>query len=424
MRTVILALVATAVLTAPPLRGRDGSAGSPAPAALNPAEKKTPLASASAEGFVMQSESGDFRLQVRGYVQFDGRFFSGDKGALAIDTFALRRVRPIVQGTVGKYFDFNVTPDFGGGTTVLQDAYLDVHYSPKARIRVGKFKSPVGLERLQSATAITFVERAFPTAIVPNRDVGIQLHGELAGGVVAYAAALLDGAPDGGSVDFDLSDGKDLAGRIFLSPFKKGNSSLKDLGFGIAGTTGKQAGPLPAYRSNGQVSIITILTGTTYDGTRKRYSPQLSFYSGSFGLLAEYAQSESKVKKADGTRVTLEGKAWQATVTVALTGDKASHAGVRPTKPFDPGKGQWGGIELAARVNGIELGSEAISAGLVDPTKSVRKAFAWAVGVNWSLNRNVKQVVDFERTSFTGGAAAGKDRDPENAIFIRTQISF
>jgi hypothetical protein len=33
-------------------------------------------------------------------------------------------------------------------------------------------------------------------------------------------------------------------------------------------------------------------------------------------------------------------------------------------------------------------------------------------------------MADFERTTFTGGAAAGGDREPENAIFIRTQVSF
>lgn len=430
MRTVSLALAALAVLAAPPLRAQEKPAGPPAPTTEGdkpvekPVEKKNPPASASSEGFLIQSESGDYRLQVRGYAQLDGRFFPGDDAGLAIDNFLLRRVRPILQGTVGKYFDFNITPDFGGGTTVLQDAYLDVRYTPKFRVRFGKFKPPVGLERLQSATAINFVERAYPTALVPNRDVGIQIHGDLAGGVVAYAAGIFDGAPDGGSVDIDLNDSKDLAGRLFLSPFKKGKSVLKDLGFGIAGTTGKQTGPLPAYRSGGQVSIITLVTGVTFDGTRKRYSPQLSYYYGPFGFLAEYVQSDSTVKKADGTHVSLVGKAWQTTATVALTGDKASYTGVRPKKSFDPSKGQWGALELAARVNGIELGNEAVDAGLIDPTKSVRKAFAWSLGLNWSLNRNVKQVFDYERTSFTRGAAAGGDRDPENAIFIRTQVSF
>jgi phosphate-selective porin OprO/OprP len=416
MRNAPLILVA-AVLGTLPARAQEK------PAEKAP-EKTGPVVSAGSDGFSLQNESGDFRLQVRGYVQFDGRFFSGDEGALAVDTFFLRRVRPIVQGTVGNYFEFNITPDFGGGTTVIQDAWLDFKPSPKLRVRMGKYKSPVGLERLQSATAINFVERAFPTAIVPNRDLGIQLHGELAGGVVAYAAALLDGAPDGGSVDADLNDSKDFAGRLFFSPFKRGSSALKDLGFGIAGTTGKQTGPLPAYRSGGQISVISILTGITADGTRTRYSPQLAFYSGPFGLLAEYAQSESKVKKADGTRFDLEAKAWQATATVALTGDKASYGGVRPKKPFDPSKGQWGALELAARVHKLELSRASVDAGLIDPARSAREISAWAVGLNWSLTRNVKQVADFEHVSFKGGAAAGADRESENIVFIRTQVSF
>lgn len=432
MRTVSLSLAAVALLAASALHAQDTPAGPPDPVADKPAdrpaektaEKTNPPVSAGSDGFNLQNEAGDFRLQIRGYAQFDGRFFSGDDGALAIDTFTLRRVRPMLQGALGRYFEFNIMPDFGGGTTVLQDAWLDFKPSPTLRVKVGKYKSPVGLERLQSATAIHFVERAFPTLVVPNRDIGIQLHGELVGGVLAYAAGVFDGAPDGGSVDTDLNDGKDLAGRLFLSPFKRGSSALKDLGLGIAGTTGKQSGPLPAYRSGGQVSVITILTGITADGTRTRYSPQLSFYTGRFGLLAEYAQSDSKVKKPDGSRYSLKASAWQTVATIALTGDNAAYAGVRPSRPFDPAKGQWGALELSARVHGFELDRASVEAGLVDPEKSVRQIFAWAVGLNWSLTRNVKQVVDFEHVSFEGGAEGGADRESENIVFIRTQLSF
>lgn len=379
---------------------------------------------AGTEGFVLESADGGYRLQLRGYVQFDGRFFPSDAARLAVDNFLLRRVRPILAGKVARHFEFQIMPDFGVGTTVLQDAWLDVDYSPLARVRVGKFKSPVGLERLQSATALAFVERAYPTALVPNRDVGVMLHGSLSGGVLAYAAGLFDGAPDGGSVDLDLSDGKDVAGRIFLSPFKRGTSVLKNLGLGIAGATGQQSGPLPAYRSGGQASLVSIVSGITADGTRTRLSPQLSFYSGPFGLMAEYAWSESWVKQASsGTRARFRGEAWQATATLTVTGEPASYSGVRPRESFEPGAGQWGALELAARVNGLEVGSEAFREGILDPAKSVRKAFAWAVGVNWHLSRNVKQVVDFERTTFTG-AEGGEDRPAENAFFIRTQVSF
>jgi phosphate-selective porin OprO/OprP len=409
MRTAAL-VVAAAVLAAPSVRAQEKPAGPPV--------------SAGSDGFSVQSESGDFRLQLRGYAQFDGRFFSGDEGALAVDTFLLRRVRPILQGTLGRYFEFSLMPDFGGGVAVIQDAWLDFKPSPKLRVRVGKMKAPVGLERLQSATVIAFVERAFPTALVPNRDVGVMVHGDLAEGVVSYAAGIFDGAPDGGSVDTDVNDGKDFAGRIFLSPFKKGSSPLKDLGFGIGGTTGKQSGPLPAYRSGGQISVITILTGVTADGTRTRYSPQLSFYNGPLGLLAEYASSDSKVRKPDGTRLDLEARAWQATASVALTGDKASYSGVRPKKPFDPSKGQWGAIELAARVHQLELSRESVDGGLIDPARSARKLSAWGVGLTWTLTRNVKQYADFDHVSFEGGGADGGDREPENVFFIRTQVSF
>jgi phosphate-selective porin OprO/OprP len=395
-----------------------------AAASPKPPEKKNPPASASADGFVLSSESGDFRLQLRGYAQFDGRFYPGDDAGAAVDSFLLRRARPILSGTVGQYFDFNLTPDFGGGNTVLQDAYIELRASSKLRVRVGKQKPPVGLERLQSATALSFVERSYPSSLLPVRDVGVQVTGELLGGVVHYAGGVFDGAPDGGSVDGDLQDGKDVAGRLFLSPWKRGGGPLKDLGFGLAGTTGDQTGAPAGYRSGGQLPIVSLVTGAVYDGSRTRLTPQLSLYSGRLGLLGEYARSRTDVRKADGTRGRLELTAWQATVLFALSADKASFTGVRPAKPFDPAKGQWGAVEVAARVNALEVDRDTIAAGVVDPSRSARDALAWAVGLNWHLTRNVKQVLDYERTRFTGGAAGGADRDDENAFFIRTQISF
>ncbi len=127
-------------------------------------------------------------------------------------------------------------------------------------------------------------------------------------------------------------------------------------------------------------------------------------------------------KTAASPRTELTVKAWQTTASFALSGESETYTGIKVKKPFDPAKGQWGAVELVARANGLDLGEDATS--LVDPSKSVRKAVAWAVGVNWSLNRNLKLLFDFERTTFTGGAAKGADRSPENAIFFRTQLYF
>ena len=289
--------------------------------------------------------------------------------------------------------------------------------SPKLRVRVGKFKPPVGLERLQSATAITFVERAFPTASSRTATWASRSTASWRGASSPTRPRVFDGAPDGGSVDADLNDSKDLAGRLFLSPFKKGKSALKDLGFGISGTTGKQTGPLPAYRSGGQISVITILTGITADGTRTRYSPQLSFYSGPFGLLAEYAQSESRVKKADGTRFELRGQAPgrppPPSPSPATRPPTAACGRRSPSTPrrASGAPSSWRRGSTSLEVEQRERRRRASSI----PTKSAREAFAWAVGLNWSLTRNMKQVADFEHVTFTGGAAAGATASPRTS---------
>src|SRR6185503_12366863 len=110
--------------------------------------------------FYLESPNGDFKLKLRGYLQADARVFTLEEGDTGTDSLFLRRVRPIFEGTVYKYFDFRIMPDFGGASTVLQDAYARVTYFPYAQLTAGKFKSPMSLERLQSGADLTFIERS------------------------------------------------------------------------------------------------------------------------------------------------------------------------------------------------------------------------------------------------------------------------
>ena len=93
-------------------------------------------------------------------MQADGRFYTADRTTGMADTFVMRRVRPILEGTIFGNVDFRVMPDFGEGRTVLQDAYADLRFTPAVKLRAGKFKSPFGLERLVSAQDLLFVDRA------------------------------------------------------------------------------------------------------------------------------------------------------------------------------------------------------------------------------------------------------------------------
>jgi phosphate-selective porin OprO/OprP len=405
-------------------------AAAPSPAAEAPAKAGT---ASDKEGFHLQSAAGHDKLTLRGYVQADGRFTSDDTPLTlrASDGFLLRRVRPILQGTVAQYFDFYVNPDFGGGTFVLQDAYIDVNFTPKLRVRAGKMKTPFGIERLQSGASLWFVERALPTNLVPNRDVGLQLHGELGRGVFGYQLAVLNGVPDGGSADGDTNDSKDLAGRIFFQPWKKSPTlPLRGFGFGLSSTRGKAAAGsalLSLVRSVSQVVVFNYLPGVTAAGDRTRLSPQAWYFLGRGGVLAEYVESRVTASRQGSDTTTsaeVRNKAWSVSGSFFLTGEAASYGSARPRRAFVPSAGAWGALQLVARVNRIDLDPAAFTNGFADPAKSVSRAAAWGVGLNWIWNTNLECVLDFEVTRFRGGAADGADRATERSIQSRLQLSF
>jgi phosphate-selective porin OprO/OprP len=384
---------------------------------------------AGKDGFSLRSADGNFVLKVRGYAHFDGRFWVDDERRPQAETFLLRRVRPMFEGTVYKIFDFRIMPDFGAGTTVLQDAYIEGRFNPAFRVRAGKFKPPVGLERLQSATDILFVERALPTNLVPNRDLGIQIGGDLAGGAVSYALGVFNGVVDLGNGDADTNNGKDLAGRVFFQPFLKGTGPFKNLGFGIAASQGDQNGTptatsLPSYRTPGQQTFFSYRsdTGTVVaNGTRSRLSPQGYFYSGPFGLLAEYVISRQDVRR-DLVSDELEHKSWQLAGSWVIAGGEPTYRSVNPKTVFDRAAHTWGAFELAARYSELTL-DDATFPVFASITSSARSAKAWAVGLNWYLNRNLRLMFDYETTKFEGGAATG-DREDEKIFFSRFQIAF
>lgn len=114
---------------------------------------------AGKDGFNIKSNDGAFNLKISALIQTDYRDYFHDHGATQFnDQFLVRRIRPTFEGTVSDVVSFRITPDFanGGGTTagptstLLPDAWVELQYLSWAKLRFGKFKSPVGLEELQS----------------------------------------------------------------------------------------------------------------------------------------------------------------------------------------------------------------------------------------------------------------------------------
>src|SRR5215213_5148712 len=296
------------------------------------------------DGFSIKSADGKYSLRFRGYVQSDARFYPSTESITTVDNLLIRRARPILEGTVGRYFDFRIMPDFGGSSPALFDAYWDGKFAPEFTVRAGKFKPPLGLERLQSATDVVFAERGLPTNLVPSRDIGFQLAGDISEGVLAYQVGIFNGVPDLANGGDDLSNAKDFAARLFVQPFKRG--PIHGLGFGIAGSTGFERGTttstgLPTYRTPGQQTLFRYNASTTTpantvfaNGKRTRLTPQGYFYTGGLGLLGEYVISRNEVTQA-ATTAELEHSSWQASGSFFLTGEKAGFRSPTPKKPFD-----------------------------------------------------------------------------------------
>lgn len=421
---------------------------------------RTQAADAGAAGtveanpFSIESADGQNALRISGLVQADGRYFTDDSTAASANTWLLRRVRPIIEGTLDGIFDFRIMPDFGGGKTKLDDAYVTARFAPFAALTAGKFKVPVGLEEQQSAADLRFIERGLPSDLVPNRDVGVRLAGDLAGGTVAYAVGYFNGVADGTSSDSNPSPdvgstGKgDWAARLFLQPFRRDRDSvLRGLGFGIAGTYARVTGSaatslLASYKTVGQqtffsyrgsaaaTSTAPATTGTYASGERLRWTPQLYYAVRNVSLLAEYVHVSQGVARVEGAAVRsglLVNTGWQAQAAWFITGERESFKGFKPRSTFAVGKPGWGAFELVARASALTVDSAAFDGGgssFADPAKSARRAQGVGVGVNWYWNTNIKWALDYDQTRFDGGGTAGTDRPDEKALLVRLQLAF
>ncbi|HEY7985415.1 MAG TPA: porin, partial [Methylophilaceae bacterium] len=418
---------------------------------------------------------------LKGQFQANGRSYisgisSGNTNAAAQntpDTYFLRQVRPILSGTLFKDYDFLFVPDFGQGKTVIQDAYINANLQPWFQIEAGKQKTPFGLERLQADADGAFIERGLTNDLVPNRDIGAQLHGGFDNNKFTYALGYFNGVADSSSSDsyttpdFDNNDNKSYVARVFATPFKDEPGFLQGLGGGFAVTyadfigsgTGVNAttaqsisqSNLPSYKSAlGQLSVFNYrtaaagaTTGTYANGSQVRWSPQAYYYNGPFGILGEYVRVDQDVARdVTGTnrRDSLSNDAWQVVGSWVITGEDEGYTRPTPKSPFNLNAGGWGAWELVARYTELNIDDKAFAGfgpgtaavrqarSYADPTTAISKASAWAVGLNWYLNKDVKVYLDYEQTSYNGGwtnaAGAILDRPDDKVLETQLQLTF
>lgn len=372
-------------------------------------------------GFFIESDDRDNRLTFGMVAQTDGRFSTDDPNPI-VNTFTLRKARPTFTGQIAKYFEFKIMPDFGSGKSVVQDAYFTMRFSPRLRVRIGKDKTPIGYEVLQGDAYLLFPERSLASSLVPNRDIGVAVQGDLADAKVSYAMGVYNGIPDGtsSSTELDTNGAKELAGRVVVQPFRRGRNPgpLSGLGFQVGGSSGKESGELPSFRTSVQQTYFAYAATASASGSHTRVSPALFYYLKSVGAFAEYVRSTQAVARST-TTADVKNRAWNVTGSWLLTGETASYGMVRPKHDFDPENGHWGALQLLARYAVLTVDRDAFDLGFAALSAS-REARQLTVGANWYPTAFVKFYATYERTTFHDGAA----RPSEDVILFRSQLAF
>lgn len=463
------------------------------------AKKVTPVVKASSAGFSIESADARNSIRLAGVFQSDYRYY--DQGARDVrnrsnaragdldvngfsdanNTWILRRVRPTIQGTVSGKYDFRFTFELGGGSASAIDSYIDARLHPAFKLRAGKFKPFVSLERLQAAQDIKFLERSYVSSnILPGRDLGIAIYGDVLDNRLNYAIGLNNGVIDGGnsSTGVEFDGNPEYTGRLFATPFSTGYSILTNLGLGVAVTYTDFQGErnlnftdtsaadatrngLPAYLTNGQNTFFRYSSAAIADGERFRFAPQANYYYGPLGIIAEYASVSQEVSLSSGgspatggvatntviipgTHNRLTHNAWEVATTYLLTGEDASYRGVKPAQEFDLVNGGWGAWELVGRYSEINLDEATfqniartsyLTGTYANLSESAASAHSWTLGLNWWLNQNAKFALNYEYTLFNGGAGAGvlpindagtnvQDREDERAVLARLQLAY
>lgn len=401
--------------------------------AQSPEEESAPV-KIPYKGFLIESENGAHQLRVGGHLQIDTVFFLEDEEDTKKDEFVLRRIRPRLSGKVFNDFHYGLLIDFAGEKVTLLDAWLDYRPIPEFSVRIGKQKAPFDTERLQSPTAILFYERALPTSLGPNRDVGVMIHGNVAKGTFSYALGGFNGVADGASGEFNLTDDFELVGRIFANPFRPLKiAALNNLGLGVAASWGHEEGSeaasaLSSYRTGGRTNFFKYASGTDEgttafaDGTRLRLSGQGTYTYGPLSLLGTFTQSTQAATLGDKNE-DMTHQAWVAAATFVATLEDASFKGVSPEKPFDPANGQWGSVELGVRFAEHTVDDAVFDENFASISSSVRKAQSLGAVVNWYLNDSIRFLLGYEWTQFEGGQKEGADKPDEHFLHVRAQLN-
>jgi phosphate-selective porin OprO and OprP len=343
------------------------------------------------------AQADDKGFSVSGYAHYDTRDFQERPFATTRDTSDVRRVRPVFQYK-SPTWSARFMPDLERETNLALDAYVDITPDASWDLRIGRFKSPLSMNSLQSSNALVVMENSVVAAMTPNRDNGVLLGWETAGDASwRFEAGAFDGAADD-EVKSSLDGGAEWTLRAQRRQ-PLGSGRLR-LAIGASGGN-RQGEPGDARLARGRTPGLETwfrYVGEAYsDGETSRAIASVDWQQGPWYLQAEAIRSTETVRLAD-SRGRIGRRGWELQASRVLTGEDRAVDGVKPANLRLPGLDLPVAVEIGVRVAGVRVDDEAFAQGFANPSTSGGRLRSAGVSMALWFPKQWRLQVDYEHS--------------------------
>ena len=368
---------------------------------------------------VLESPTSSYKLWFDIRTQADAAvFFGAPAYADPIGNgTSIRRARFAVKGQIDESWYGEFDMDLANGLVELKDAIVRYTGVPNLELQVGNFKENFSIQRNTTSRYLQFMERPMVcSALTPSRHLGINAKYAkdwlwISAGAFTQEVA---GNEEWTNVadnnkDFGRNSGYSLTTKLVIRPLYKLENASLHIGAAYSYRTPKVSvatGEWGTYRASARNS--TSINRKKYLDTNNLkdydhnnlWTVELAGHWDGIRYEAAYVADNVRFKGENAIPVNLYG--WYGQVGYLLFGGKQRYDanGGKYTK-IKPGK-KWGDVELCFRYEFVDLNF---------PKANVYggSAEAYAVGLNWWVNNNVKMQLNYQFNN-NDRYANGKDK--------------
>jgi phosphate-selective porin OprO and OprP len=366
---------------------------------------------------VPQYKSGNgFEIKLRARVYQDFAWVNDDDGSIDLNTSETRAARLGFEAKFGGGFSTKVEYDFSAGVSAFTVA--TVTWKGPVAVTVGHLRVANSLAESTSSRYITFMERGHMTdAFSLGRGLGVSL------GKSGSNWTILAGIQKG-SINDNIADGPlTIAGRTTYSPTAGNIQWHLGASLRYRETTGSASDF--SYRQRPQAHVTGRLVDTGAIADSDFYAGlELAMFAGPLSLQAEYSYLSASLSDpaAVNGSAGFSGGYFMGSYFILGEGrnydpSKGSLGRVAVSDPVT--SGGFGALELAARIDRVDLTTDQIFGG---------EQTSYVLGLNWYLNRYFRIMLNYARSNISNASlVAANGADGKNAVDsfgIRLQANF